>query len=411
MAFFKHYTWLLGLTVFAVWQMPNILSWPLSTQKLLPWLPYVIAGLGVFVGVFLNRLQPILILLTLVCFNIGMQYFIPAGSTGLSAVTLFPILAILLPLNLLIWLLFPERGIHDKVYTVFQLVLLIGQVYFVYWVMGNLPLTYWQWISRPIEIEGFNLSKLAFITMVSVWLVLMLRNALLNQPKVLDRTVVFVLFLMGFGLNAFYQFGAIAWVSSFAATMILLSLIFDAHHIAYTDQLTGLNGRRALLESFLGLGRKYSIAMMDIDHFKSFNDTYGHDVGDAVLRTVAFELSLISTGHVYRYGGEEFTVVFKGKQVDQVKPVLETVRQAIENRVLNVEKQGQSVETKVTVSFGLAERNEQFKKPEEVMKAADEALYLAKKTGRNRIVVDGESPKSTSKSTRPARKPVQAKKA
>lgn len=411
MAFFKHYTWLLGLTVFAVWQMPNILTWPLSTQKLLPWLPYVIAGLGVFVGIFLNRLQPILILLTLVCFNIGMQYFIPAGSTGLSAVTLFPVLAILLPLNLLIWLLFPERGIHDKIYTVVQFVLLIGQVYFVYWLMGNLPLAYWQWISRPIEIEGFNLSKLAFITMVSVWLVLMLRNALLNQPKVLDRTVVFVLFLMGFGLNAFYQFGAIAWMSSFAATMILLSLIFDAHHIAYTDQLTGLNGRRALLESFLGLGRKYSIAMMDIDHFKSFNDTYGHDVGDAVLRTVAFELSLISTGHVYRYGGEEFTVVFKGKQTDQVKSVLETVRQAIENRVLNVEKQGQSVETKVTVSFGLAERNEQCKKPEEVMKAADEALYSAKKMGRNRIVVYGESPKTTSKSTRPARKPAQAKKA
>lgn len=411
MAFLKHYTWLLGLTAFAVWQMPNILTWPLSTQKLLPWLPYVIAGLGVFVGIFLNRLQPILILLSLVCFNIGMQYFIPAGSTGLSAVTLFPVLAILLPLNLLIWLLFPERGIHDKFYTLFQLSLLVGQVYLVYWVMENLPLTYWQWISQNIGIDGLNLSKAALIAMVSVWLVLMLRNALLNQPKVLDRTVVFVLFLMGFGLNAFYQFGSIAWVSSFAATMLLLSLIFDAHHIAYTDQLTGLNGRRALLESFLGLGRKYSIAMMDIDHFKSFNDTYGHDVGDAVLRTVAYELSLISTGQVYRYGGEEFTIVFKGKQAQQVKPALEVVRQAIENRVLEVEKQGQPVETKVTVSFGLAERNDQFKKPEEVMKAADEALYQAKKAGRNRIVVEGESPKAASKTTRPGRKSVKKKEA
>lgn len=410
MAFLKHYTWLLGLTAFAVWQMPSILTWPLSTQKLLPWLPYVIAGLGVFVGIFLNRLQPILILLSLVCFNIGMQYFIPAASTGLTAVTLFPVLSILLPLNLLIWLLLPERGIHDKVYVLFQLVLLIGQVYLVYWLMENLPLTYWQWISQPIEIEGFNVSKTAFITMVTVWLILMLRNALLNQPKVLDRTVVFVLFLMGFGLNSFYQFGAIAWMSSFAATMILLSLIFDAHHIAYTDQLTGLNGRRALLESFLGLGRKYSISMMDIDHFKSFNDTYGHDVGDAVLRTVAFELSLISTGHVYRYGGEEFTIVFKGKQAEQVKPALEAVRKAIADRVLSVEKQGQQVETKVTVSFGLAERNDQFKKPEEVMKAADEALYAAKKAGRNRVVVYGESSKAPPKSTKPARKAVKARK-
>ncbi len=396
----KHIIWLLGLTVFAIWQMPNIPNWPLALQKLLPWLPYLIAGLGIFVSVFLNRLQPILILASLVLFNAGMQYFVPQADVSLSAITLYPVLALLLPLNLLFWLLFPERGVQDKLYVLFQLALLAAQAYFVYWVMENLPLEYWRWIASPSGYDSVRLPFVAMLTMVAVWFLMMFRNALLSHAKVLDQTVVFVLILMAFGLNAFYQYGALAWTSAFAAVMILLSLIFDAHHIAYTDQLTGLKGRRALLESFLGLGRKYSIAMMDIDHFKSFNDTYGHDVGDLVLRTVAQELDMIVTGQVYRYGGEEFTVVFKGKTPEQVMPALETVRKAIESRVLNVPLNGQEVETHVTVSFGLAARDAQHKKPHEVMKYADDALYQAKEAGRNRIVIAGEPVKATKPKTK-----------
>lgn len=79
------------------------------------------------------------------------------------------------------------------------------------------------------------------------------------------------------------------------------------------------------------LGRRYTIAMIDIDHFKSFNDTYGHDTGDDVLRLVASQMERVGGGaRIYRYGGEEFTVLFKGKTAEQAKVHLENLRASVE---------------------------------------------------------------------------------
>lgn len=86
--------------------------------------------------------------------------------------------------------------------------------------------------------------------------------------------------------------------------------------MAYQDELTSLPGRRALKEYLLKLGSEYTIAMFDIDHFKKFNDTHGHDVGDQVLRMVASKLATVSgRGKSFRYGGEEFTLVFSEKSL------------------------------------------------------------------------------------------------
>ena len=89
--------------------------------------------------------------------------------------------------------------------------------------------------------------------------------------------------------------------------ILVISLIETAHAMAYQDELTSLPGRRALKEYLLKLGNEYTIAMLDIDHFKKFNDTHGHDVGDQVLRMVASKLVGFSGGgKAFRYGGEEF---------------------------------------------------------------------------------------------------------
>jgi len=75
-----------------------------------------------------------------------------------------------------------------------------------------------------------------------------------------------------------------------------------------------LPSRRALIERLPSLGRRYTVAMVDVDHFKNFNDTYGHDAGDQVLRMVASRLGEVSGGGTaFRYGGEEFTILFPGK--------------------------------------------------------------------------------------------------
>jgi len=186
--------------------------------------------------------------------------------------------------------------------------------------------------------------------------------------------------------------------------MVALAIIMDSHDMAYRDELTGLPSRRALNQLLLGLGRRYTIAMLDIDHFKKFNDTHGHDIGDEVLRMVAMKIGRVGGGgKAYRYGGEEFTVVFPGKTAAQAQTHLEALRASIEEyRMLlrrnprkgkgSAGKQGRVARGKnnpqhrslaVTVSIGYAERKPDLKLPEAVIKAADTALYRAKQQGRN----------------------------
>ncbi|CAH0249900.1 diguanylate cyclase [Pseudomonas mediterranea] len=188
--------------------------------------------------------------------------------------------------------------------------------------------------------------------------------------------------------------------------MIAAAVAHEAYQMAFRDELTGLPGRRALNERMQRLGRNYVLAMSDVDHFKKFNDTHGHDVGDQVLRLVASKLSKIGGGgRAYRYGGEEFALVFAGKTIDECMPHLEVIRQSIETYAIQLrnpdrpqdDQQGRqrrsgagASSVSVTVSIGVAERLEQ-RTPEEVLKSADQALYNAKGAGRNCVVAFGQN--------------------
>ena len=192
-----------------------------------------------------------------------------------------------------------------------------------------------------------------------------------------------------------------------AAIMIISSILMDSHAMAYRDELTGLPSRRALTQLQLSLGRKYTIAMLDIDFFKKFNDTHGHDIGDEVLKMVAAQIGQVGGGgRAFRYGGEEFTVVFPGKDPEYAMPYCEQLRENIQNYAMtlrtpqrpqklkknsaNKEKRGKkSSKTQslsVTISIGLAQRSNTLKTPVQVMKGADQALYRAKKKGRNCVM-------------------------
>jgi GGDEF domain-containing protein len=189
--------------------------------------------------------------------------------------------------------------------------------------------------------------------------------------------------------------------------MIAAAVAHEAYQMAFRDELTGLPGRRALNERMQRLGRNYVLAMSDVDHFKKFNDTHGHDVGDQVLRLVASKLSKISGGgRAYRYGGEEFALVFAGKTLEECMPHLEVIRESIASyniQLRNQESRPQDDQqgrqrrsgsgassVSVTVSIGVAERVEQ-RTPEEVLKSADQALYSAKGAGRNCVMAFGQN--------------------
>ena len=117
-----------------------------------------------------------------------------------------------------------------------------------------------------------------------------------------------------------------------SAMWMAFTILRDSHQMAYLDELTGLPQRRALNENLLILGRKFSIAMLDIDHFKKFNDKHGHDVGDQVLQMVSRKLRQVrGSGKVYRYGGEEFSIVFPGREMHDASFFLEEVRKSIQD--------------------------------------------------------------------------------
>ncbi|RJO74358.1 MAG: GGDEF domain-containing protein [Myxococcales bacterium] len=158
---------------------------------------------------------------------------------------------------------------------------------------------------------------------------------------------------------------------------------------AYEDPLTGLLGRRALEETLSKLTGQYALAMADVDRFKRFNDTYGHETGDDVLRLVAKLLRRNAPGTVFRYGGEEFAIVMPGMTAEAAARALEEVRREIAATPLvlrrRAKRRPKSRQTTVTVSFGVAEPVGAEKTPAQVLAAADRALYKAKQAGRNRV--------------------------
>lgn len=190
-----------------------------------------------------------------------------------------------------------------------------------------------------------------------------------------------------------------------AALSLLYGLMRSSHAMAFRDDLTGLLGRRALNERLKSLGRVYTIAMLDIDFFKKVNDTYGHDVGDEVLKLVASRIKRIGDGGVaYRYGGEEFCLVFARRGKDDCLETLDQIRDEIANYQMSLrDKDLRPTRTKdgprrrgatrlgangiaVTVSIGVAERSDVNASAELVIQLADQMLYKAKKSGRNRVV-------------------------
>lgn len=183
--------------------------------------------------------------------------------------------------------------------------------------------------------------------------------------------------------------------------LLLLAVLAMYWQRVYLDELTGVPNRRALDERLQRLSPPYCLAMVDIDHFKKFNDSYGHDEGDNVLRLVAGHLAESTANRTYRYGGEEFCVVLEGVAPDEALNVLDASRAGLEQRPFSIRlpkpirertsehERGsmsqRSAQVKVTVSVGIAATGPKLAGPEAVLKRADESLYKAKENGRNRV--------------------------
>ncbi|MHB8893825.1 MAG: sensor domain-containing diguanylate cyclase [Candidatus Geothermincolia bacterium] len=184
-----------------------------------------------------------------------------------------------------------------------------------------------------------------------------------------------------------------AMTYQFGLAMQRASLFEQVNRLAITDSITGLYNYRKLtrdLDREIVRSRRYhhpfSFIMADIDHFKVLNDTYGHPAGDAVLRGVADALNSErrEVDRVYRYGGEEFSILLPETDWPEAFEVAEKLRRKVED--LEVVVTGEEEPIKTTISMGVASFSRDSLALEHLISSADEALYSAKETGRNRVV-------------------------
>jgi diguanylate cyclase (GGDEF)-like protein len=169
------------------------------------------------------------------------------------------------------------------------------------------------------------------------------------------------------------------------------TLYQHALKMAYTDPLTQANTRTSFDDSVkremslaIRAGKNLSVVFLDIDHFKFFNDHYGHQCGDFVLASVAkcIRDNLRSSDMLFRTGGEEFVILLSGTNIDGAKLLAERIRMSVENHTLAIDMNT----IKVTLSLGVSALCKEDT-AETFIKRADAAMYLAKKYGRNRVMV------------------------
>jgi two-component system cell cycle response regulator len=168
----------------------------------------------------------------------------------------------------------------------------------------------------------------------------------------------------------------------------------QSFEMAITDQLTGLHNRRYMARHLSTLiknaspTKPISFLVMDIDHFKAINDTHGHDSGDEVLKEFASRIGANVRGVdlACRYGGEEFVIVMPDTDVKVACTVAERLRQNVENKPFPLSRVSEGI--RVTVSIGIASSTSSEDSSEEILHRADQALYRAKREGRNRVITE-----------------------
>jgi diguanylate cyclase (GGDEF)-like protein len=418
-----------------------------SQIDLLSLTPYAIFLIGAILSIHFNRSRVFFTILILTLSLFANRYYQDKQDIKLF----FSILCIIIPINFVILVFYKERGIFS-VWGIIRIGFIISQFAIANWVLHSeyrdyITIIYKNFIPMKENVlktivksilkilpggTSFSttisqVSIIAFIIAFIILLIHIIKNRYIQEVVYIELLLV-LLYLIYTNENlvmnylCFIAFGI----------CLIITIIQDTYSMAFFDELTGLPSRRALRQDMMKLGMRYSIAMLDIDFFKKFNDTYGHDTGDEVLKLVASMIKNVSGGgKSYRYGGEEFTILFPGKNKNDVIIYLDELRERIgkkgyvlppknsgskksrnnssgkvnSNRKKSYKKGNNRNKSKhktnnrrgsklrssritakviyITVSIGVSQRDESYKTPDTVLKAADTALYRAKKKGRN----------------------------
>ena len=337
--------------------------------------------------------------------------------------------AMLVPLNFILITLMQERGFSVSATAPLGLLLFVQ-----FGIVGVLCRGAERFASPPAHAHhptaAVSLPGYALLTFAAAVIFLLVRFLFTRKP--IDSALLWSLSAFFLSLRSIGTTRTATMYSTTAACILAASIIENSYLLAYHDELTTLPSRRAFNDALLRLQAPYSIAVVDIDHFKRFNDTYGHDTGDQVLRLVAGCLARVTGGgQAYRCGGEEFNILFAGKTTDQVVDHLEQLRATVERSEFRMrggdrrqaprgpDRRNQRPRARtrkadairqlaqesvaaaplsVTISIGVATSATSVRAasdPAEVLEAADKALYRAKANGRNRVETASSSRRRT----------------
>jgi GGDEF domain-containing protein len=360
--------------------------------------PWVALILVLILGAFFHRSRVVL-------FSLGLSGLLLVYSRGTDDPTALFLLGGLLASSMGLLALTQDRGVFSVggllQVMAFLLTFLLGMLllevapedFSALLAFSPLPANFSEWSGLP------QLVLLAFAFSVP----LSFLAAVFREGPV-ERGLFWSILLLALALRFLTDPGIVALCLTGAGLSLGLSVMEISYAMAYKDDLTNLPARRALMRDLQTSGDTYSIAMVDVDHFKKFNDRYGHDVGDQVLRMVAARLGSAPGGcRAYRYGGEEFTLLFPAKTLQKALPHLREVRRSVEESSFTLRswrrprkkpvdpgawRGGGKQEPKrlsVTVSIGVADSTTKGSSSEAVLKKADRALYRAKESGRNQV--------------------------
>jgi len=395
----------LGLLVAAALLYPRIVTLPPDRGELLELAPYLVSAIGMFLAVHFHRGRPFAALLLLVLFYWCSRNWLAAGITTLLPRGLQLAFAFLLPLDFVLIAAMRERGLFTPIGRL-RLAALAGQVLLAYWLFSHQlsklePYLVKQFVHLAF-LDRLAIPQMALLLSICSLLVVGVAAAVRQTPIDSGLLGAQAALLAACSLVTTPDL-PVAYCTA-GALIVTLSILQDSYNLAFRDELTGIPSRRALNEGLLhGIGRRYTIAMADVDHFKKFNDTYGHDVGDQVLKMVASKLMAVrGGGKAYRYGGEEFVILFPGRRLAEAMPHLEELRSTIAGYRMKLRgedrprdsrngqkrrdsSRGDGTAISVTVSIGVAESGNGQATPGEVIKSADKAMYKAKMQGRNRV--------------------------
>ena len=375
--------------------------------------PVVVLVAGVLLAWRFRRGRLALALAALVLADVALRRLVPTPEAPHVGTVIARTIAILLPLSLAALAFVSERGLLTPI-GLRRIWALLGQVVTVF-AIWLLSAAFPEPTAHALDLALLPPSALAWIPLgqpaafVALAALVALAGRVLWRPDAESRGLlwagvgsVIALSLVPAGAGegiAHAAAGTVTLHLANAGLVLVVAAVESAYAMAYHDELTGLPGRRAFNEALLRAGDTYTVAVVDVDHFKKFNDTHGHDVGDQVLRMVATRLGEVGGGgRAFRHGGEEFVVLFAGKGADESAPHLEALRSSVATAAFRVRRPGRPRkkpasprgsaaavrELSVTVSIGAAQARAGAA-PDAVVKRADEALYRAKEGGRNRV--------------------------